>query len=168
MKIVHINFVFNSSNKLYDITRIISPEDPFVSLGNLQTDPLTQNLLDILSSPPQSQSNFKRKSCWGGWDDVSFSFSLDKKIKSKGSMTGTVSRRFYSAVALLFSNSEKLQNYLEFLAWPDVINKFKFPSVYKQAHPADTTFINLALLCLAVPCTWTCEILTVKRLTLAI
>ena len=65
LKIVHINFVFNSSNKLYDITRIISPEDPFVSLGNLQTDPLTQNLLDILSSPPQSQSKFKRKS-WGG------------------------------------------------------------------------------------------------------
>ena len=66
LKIVHINFVFNSGNKLYDITRIISSEDPFVSLGNLQTDPLTQNLLDILSSPPQSQSNFKRKSCWGG------------------------------------------------------------------------------------------------------
>ena len=62
LKIVHINFVFNSSNKLYDITRIISSEDPFVSLGNLQTDPLTQNLLDILSSPPQSQSKFKRKS----------------------------------------------------------------------------------------------------------
>ena len=65
LKIVHINFVFNSSNKLYDITRIISSEDPFVSLGNLQTDPLTQNLLDILSSPPQSQSKFKRKS----WED---------------------------------------------------------------------------------------------------
>ena len=56
LKIVHINFVFNSSNKLYDITRIISSEDPFVSLGNLQTDPLTQNLLDILSSPPHSSS----------------------------------------------------------------------------------------------------------------
>ena len=62
LKIVHINFVINSPNKLYDITRIISSEDPFVSLGNLQTDPLTQNLLDILSSPPQSQSKFKRKS----------------------------------------------------------------------------------------------------------
>ena len=51
LKQFYINFVLIAGHKFYDITRIIFSRAPFVSLGNLQTDPLTQNLLDILSSP---------------------------------------------------------------------------------------------------------------------
>ena len=51
LKLFYINLVLIASHKFYDITRIIFSREPFVSLGNLQTDPLTQNLLDILSSP---------------------------------------------------------------------------------------------------------------------
>ena len=99
LKIVHINFVFNSSNKLYDITRIISPEDPFVSLGNLQTDPLTQNLLDILSSPPQSQTKFKRKSermsrCFSCCQSAESSLLSDREIKSRDLWLNSPTRIF--------------------------------------------------------------------------
>ena len=98
LKQFYINFVLIAGHKFYDITRIIFSREPFVSPGNLQTDPLTRNLLDILSSPLsesfRSQSNGRKwclkwlcvnmKIAWcvcNGWDGcfcspLSFNFLL--------------------------------------------------------------------------------------------
>ena len=75
LKQFYINFVLIAGHKFYDITRIIFSRAPFVSLGNLQTDPLTQNLLDILSSPLLPMLGRKVLNVWESkilllWKDI--------------------------------------------------------------------------------------------------